>query len=328
VTLSNVAARLKGEWTFRPLEGKPSFRLRFDRWVKDQRLLGLSRLVLNNTVQDPSFQSERLAYAFAREALVPAPRAASALVYVNGELYGVYTAVEAIDKRFLRRWFVSHQGNLYEEGGQDFVRGAERSFDLETNEVLDDRSDLVALIEALDRATPRTFDEEVGRVLDVKQFVRYAALEALVGQVDGYAFRAGSPNNFRLYRDPGTGLFNFIAAGMDRAMRPPHSPVLVHPWLPRQPPYVDPTDAQGLLLKKCLAAPGCRAAYRAALMDLGSLFDAMRLGDEAQRMHQQLRPAVLADRRKELGNDYYDYAYGTLRDWIAGRTEALARKLP
>jgi hypothetical protein len=64
-------------------------------------------------------------------------------LYVNGQAYGLYANVEAEDKTFLRRWFTSDDGNLYEEGQTDFVSGAEQTFDLETNETANDRSDLI-----------------------------------------------------------------------------------------------------------------------------------------------------------------------------------------
>ena len=88
---------------------------------------------------------------------LPAPRCNSALVYVNGEFYGVYANVEAEDKTFLSRWFASNDGNLYEEGQVDFVPGAEVEFDLETNETANDRTDLMQLIAAVDSASDATF---------------------------------------------------------------------------------------------------------------------------------------------------------------------------
>ena len=100
------------------------------------------RLTLNNMVEDPSFLAERLAFHFFRAAELPAPRCNHALVYVNGTFFGLYANVEAEDKPFLRRWFGSDAGNLYEEGQVDFEPGTETAFDLETNETANDRSDL------------------------------------------------------------------------------------------------------------------------------------------------------------------------------------------
>jgi hypothetical protein len=323
LVVQGVGVRLKGEYSFRPIDEKPSFRLDFDELVKGQRFLGLERMVLNNTVQDPTFLSERFAYRLYRQAGLPAPRANSALVFVNGSYFGLYTNVEAIDEIFLARWFADTGGNLYEDGGADFVPGAETSFDLETNEALDDRTDLAGLVAALDRATPDDFVEQLGPHLDLDRFVRYAALEAAIGQQDGYAFGSGDPNNFRLYNHPATGTFTFIPSGMDRTLRPANTPALFHEWVPPVPTYGSPWEITGLLLEKCVASPQCRAAYAAALMDSAALIEASDLGGEMERAEQQIRAAVMADRRKELDDRYFDYALRTMRDYVAGRAAAL-----
>lgn len=321
--VADIGVRLKGEGSFRPVDAKPSFRIKFDEFVAKQKFRGLSRMVLNNTVQDPSFLSERLAYAVYRAAGQPAPRANSALVFVNDEYFGVYTNVEAVDKAFLRRWFANHEGNLYEETGADFVPGAESAFELETNEDANDRSGLAALNAVLARATPADFMEVVGPHLDIQRFVNFAALEALTGQEDGYSFRQRRRNNFRVYEDPASGTFAFIPSGMDRALRPQRAPTLVHDWVPAAPVYDSPWDAQGIVLQKCVAAPACRAEYAAALEQSTKLFEAMNLAAEVDRLAAQIRGAVRADRRKELDNRYFEYALGTMKSWISGRPASI-----
>ncbi|HEY8944749.1 MAG TPA: CotH kinase family protein, partial [Polyangiaceae bacterium] len=152
-TIADIGVRIKGEASLRPLTAKAALKLKFDEFVDDQSFKGLRRLTLNNMVEDPSFLAERLAYHLFRAANLPAPRCNSALVYVNGQAYGLYANVEAEDKTFLRRWFESDEGNLYEEGQVDFVTGAEQRFNLETNQTANDRSDLASLIELVESAT-------------------------------------------------------------------------------------------------------------------------------------------------------------------------------
>src|SRR5213075_2682152 len=106
--------------TFRALPGKASFKIDFNAFAADpaQTFHGLHHMKLKNEIEDPSFVAERVAYLSFRNAGLPAPRQNSAQVYVNGEYYGVYGNVEVEDKAFLRRWFASDEGNLYEEMGQ------------------------------------------------------------------------------------------------------------------------------------------------------------------------------------------------------------------
>src|SRR5262245_22319963 len=52
-TYTNVAVRLKGVGSFRPIDQKPSFSFKFNKFVPKQEFYGLSRLALNNSIQDP-----------------------------------------------------------------------------------------------------------------------------------------------------------------------------------------------------------------------------------------------------------------------------------
>jgi hypothetical protein len=325
--LVGVGVRLKGEYSFRPIDGKPSFRIKFDEFTDGQKFRGLSKLVLNNTVQDPSFLSERMAYGLFRAVGMPAPRANSALVYVNGAFYGLYTNVEAADKALLSRWFASTKGNLYEENGVDFVAGAEKTFELETNEKKNDRRDLAGLVAALERATPADFMEVMAPHVDVPRLVRYCALESLVGHEDGYCFGPGKRNNFRIYNDPTTRQFTFLPSGMDRALRPWRAPALVHAWVPPAEVYGNPFAITGLLPKKCLANAACGKLYAEALAELTAAFEAADLPGQIERATQVIRAAVTADGRKELDSRYFDYALQTMRDYVQGRPASIRAAL-
>src|SRR5690606_38689255 len=130
--LPNIGVRLKGNYgSFRTLDQKAAFLLDFNRYSDDQKLVGLTKLSVNNMVQDCSMQREILGYALLRDAGVPAPRAGYVVVRVNGELYGLYTAVESSDNNvFLDHWFGGHGGNLYEGAyGSDIITELIPSFD-------------------------------------------------------------------------------------------------------------------------------------------------------------------------------------------------------
>jgi len=326
--LASIGVRLKGEASFREIGDKPAFRLKLDELVSGQRLLGLKRLTLNNDVQDPSSLSQSLVYRSFRAAGLPAPRCNHALVYVNGEYYGLYSNVETEDKTFLERWFSSSDGNLYEEGGSDLVAGAASAFELETNEAQNDRSDLEALIGALERASESDFSETVAEELDLAHYLRFAALEALAGGEDGYSYALGPPNNFRLYRDPGTDRFVFLSWGLDRALRPRFDPGLVHEWVPALGRYRSPWDTHSVVLSGCLASPDCRRAYTARLHEAADLFEELDLAGQARREIALIDEAGRADLRKPSDDEYVGYARQLLLDYLAERPAALRAELP
>ena len=68
VTFTNVGVRLKGVGSFRPIDQKPSLSFKFNKFVAKQEFYGLSRIALNNSVQDASFLHEHLAYEVFRRA--------------------------------------------------------------------------------------------------------------------------------------------------------------------------------------------------------------------------------------------------------------------
>lgn len=326
--LSDVGIRLKGEYSFRDMDGKPGFKIKFDKFTKGQRFRGLKRLTLNNNVQDPSFLSQPLSYELFREANLPAPRANSALVYVNGEYYGVYSNVETEDKVFLSRWFASNDGNLYEEGEVDFLPGNASVFDLETNEETNDRSGLEALIRAIDESTPETFYEKVGAELDMPQYLHYVAIEAIVGGWDGYSYGVGSRNNFRIYRDPSTDKFVFLPWGLDRGLRPRLDPQQFHDWLGEvEVSNQSVWEAHGILLEKCIASPRCKSEFITTLWEMTTLFESLEMSDKALTSFGRIADAGYADPRKEEDNEYLDYALELLIGYVETRPTAIREEL-
>src|SRR5688572_26419998 len=71
---TNVGIRLKGMGSFRPVFEKPSFAVKFDEFVEDQEYSGLTKLMLNNSVQDQTYMVEALGTQLFRDAGLPAAR--------------------------------------------------------------------------------------------------------------------------------------------------------------------------------------------------------------------------------------------------------------
>lgn len=330
LTIPNIGLRIKGEGSFRRLDQKAPFKLKFDEFIDDQTFLGLKRLTLHNMVEDPSFVAERLAYDFFRHAGLPAPRCNSALVYVNGAFYGVYANVEAEDKTFLSRWFASNDGNLYEEGQVDFVAGAESKFDLETNETANDRTDLARLIAAIRTAQDATFLDDIGGSLNTEQFLRFTAAEAAVNQWDMYGYTVFYPNNFRIYDDPKDGKFVFLPWGMDMSMKPfrdSNKPHIALFELARRGDNANGRISAGLILQRCLESSSCIAAYRRAVDAILAAYESSDLEARAQRYREQIAAQVAADPRKEYTEQAFERGFASLLQTIRGRPGALRADL-
>ena len=192
---------------------KPSLKIRFDKYVDGQRLAALSRMTLNNMLQDPSLINACLGYAVMAKAGLPAPRCNFARVFVNEVDLGIYAHVDSIKKPFLARHFESDEGNLYEATLSDFRPTFRGTWEKKTNKLADDWSDLDAAVTAL-TATDEDLMGALDAIFDLDAFYTFWATEVLIGHWDGYA---GNLNNTYLYADPSDGRFRFIPWGVDSA---------------------------------------------------------------------------------------------------------------
>jgi spore coat protein CotH len=329
-TLADVAVRIKGEASQRTITQKAAFKIKTDEFVGGQTLLGLKRVTLNNMAQDPTFLAERLAYHVYRAAGLPAPRCNSALVYVNDDFYGVYANVESEDKTFLHRYFSNATGNLYEDAQVDFEPGNEATFTLQTNETVNDRSDLQAFTAAIAAAKDESFLADMDATLDTAHFLKWTAVEGAVNQWDEYSYTYFEPNNFRLYHDPASGKFTFLPWGMDLAMKPFVDGSLAFIPLFQVPIYENKPgnrEAGGLVFKRCLASPGCKSKYAQVLAQIADLYDAQKLDELAAQYYAQIKDHVYEDWRKEYSNQEFETAYQALLGTIRGRTAAMRSDL-
>src|SRR3954468_16457710 len=180
---TNVAIHLKGSFSFQPLDAKPSLTLNFDKFAAGQRFHGLSKIHLNNSVQDDSYLCEQLGRELFQAQGVPSPRAGHALVRLNGRELGVFVMIEGANKQFVKRNFASTQGNLYDGGSGGEITS---KLKVDSGEDPEDRSDLKKLAQAAREPDPTKRLERLGKVLNLDQFISFAATEAFLVHWDGY----------------------------------------------------------------------------------------------------------------------------------------------
>jgi hypothetical protein len=309
-----VGLKLKGEGSFRNLDGKAAFRIKVDKYHDGQRLHGLSDFTLNNMAQDPSLVGERLAYRVFRELGVPASRANHARVYVNDVYFGVYANIETPNEEFLARWFEDPTRNLYEENETNFDRpdGA-ASLDLETNKNQpDDRERLIALQEACTHSDL----ERARQLVDWPEFLMFSALEAAVNQVDGYSYAQSGPNNHLIY-DSEHGIV-FIPWGLDWALSAvgtQDGSLFVDPF------WVRPTH--GVLIRMCLADADCTNEYKAVIEQVAARWDELELEARMDEALAQIADAFAEDTRRNTTDQHVQERQDVRRKVIRGRADAL-----
>ena len=121
-TFYQVGIRPKGNTSLSAIVNDPdtdrySFKLEFDHYVDGQTCWGLDKLVLNNNYADATNMKEALVYDMYRYLGADASLYNYAEISVNGEYWGVYLALEAVEDSFLLRNYGAESGALYKPEG-------------------------------------------------------------------------------------------------------------------------------------------------------------------------------------------------------------------
>ena len=240
-----AGVKLKGAaGSFREYDDRPALTVRLDKFEGEAELYGLTKFHLNNSVQDESFLSEWIGSHVFRAAGVPATRVAHAFVRINERDLGLYVLKEGFDDTFLARWYEAPCGNL-DEGG--FCQDIDAELERDAGSGPKGGRDLRALAEACSHVDLLQRWPAIEQALDVPKFVRFMALEMLLGHWDGYT---GNSNNYRLYIAR-KGRAEFLPHGMDQLLGDPWASTLDMPW--------------SLVAGSVMRRPEWRALYRAEL---------------------------------------------------------------
>jgi len=210
---------------------KRSWRIILDAAGPDNRLAGMRRVNLKAMWNDPSQMREALAWRLFALADVPAPRHTYAKFAFGSTYRGLFNVIEQVDRRFLKdRFGENHLGNLYKTGCRDigcatldyrtgpdgddsgrqyYVPGAaEHTYRLKTNadnpqaNTYDDLACFIRTINGVglpggrERFDTDAFRESVDGIMDAESFLRWAALNMLLGSWDNYY---ATPSNYYLY---------------------------------------------------------------------------------------------------------------------------------
>ncbi len=270
---TNVALHLKGSvGSFRPVDDKPGFTLHFDKSAKGQRFHGLQKISLNNSVQDPSYITDKLCSELFEKAGVPSPRAGHAKVGLNGRPLGLYVLTEGWNKQFLKRHFKNTKGNLYDGG---FVQDINGPMLVNSGENPDDHSDLKALIAACRERDLTNRLIRLEKVLDLERFITFIVMDALVWNWDGYGMNR---NNYRLFHDLGSDRFVFFPHGMDQMFWNPEGPIM--------------PGMKAMVARSVMQIPECRRRYldRAAQL-MATICQAQILTNRVDAIARKLAPA-------------------------------------
>lgn len=227
----NVAIRAKGNTSLTNVaqygNNRYSFKLEFDHYDDTNTYYGLDKLSLNNIIQDNTYMKDYLVYTLMRENGVDAPLCSFVYITVNGEDWGLYLAVEAIEDSFLSRTYGSStDGELYKPdsmsmGGGKGMGGNVASsesgwgssdvkliytddeyssysniFENAKSDLTDsDKDRLIASLKTLNEGT------DIESVVDVEEVIKYFVVHNFVCNFDSYT--GSMIHNYYLYEEDG-----------------------------------------------------------------------------------------------------------------------------
>lgn len=292
VTIENVGVRFKGNSTLKSVaktdSERYSFRIKFDKYVDGQNLMGLDELCLNNNHGDPSYMREYLCYEGLRAIGEAVPMTSYTNVSVNGKLHGLYLCVEAMDDSLLERVFGDNEGNLYKADLQSTLVYQEGSaYDtLEQKNGKDtSREDIKGLVQVLN-AMPTGEKGEIESVLDVNSALRYFAANTAFGSYDSYS--GGRAQNYYLCQN--NGVFTVLPWDYNVTFSGDSIGVPID-----KPVYGSGTE-QRPMITNLLAVPEYRERYYGYLRELAVWMDGLEA--RTQELADILRPHVEVDPTK------------------------------
>ena len=322
ISFSNIGLRLKGNsslvnsWSS-GVEKLP-FRLNADGLedqipdARDQTFFGFPNLNLTNNSQDASFLRARVVGDLFREAGVAAARTAYVRVFMDrgsGSRYlGLYTLVEVPDTPMLAAQFGSDDGNLYKPNGTGarWTRFIAESFPKKTNQRDEDWTDVQDAIAVLNepRTSPAAWRARLEARLDVTAFLRWLALNTIVGNTDTYG--GFSPHNYWVYGSPRhrDRLF-FIPWDHDLALNAGGPGATQGAGNTGLDLFHDRVDASWPLIRFLMDDPVYRAAYRGYVEEfLRTTFEPSRVTARLQKESALITPYVIGAEGEQAGSTF------------------------
>lgn len=159
----NVAIRAKGNTSLTQVASygndRYSFKIEFDHYDSTNTYYGLDKLCLNNIIQDNTYMKDYLCYQMMRQMNVASPLCSYAYLTVNGEDWGLYLAVEAVEESFLQRNYGKDYGEVYKPDSMKMGGGRGNGKDFDMDEAFGN-SKVGEFLQDNDIELPEDFDAE------------------------------------------------------------------------------------------------------------------------------------------------------------------------
>lgn len=311
VAVGPVAVRKKG-FVGSLSPDRPSLKIKLNKYDKEKNFAGLESLTLNNNRQDPSRLNQVIGYGLFRKAGLPASRCNLAVVTVNGKSLGVYSNVESVDNRFFQQRYPKSEGTLWEGTACDFDPDGLARFEKKFGS--NDATNKLATVVAALRLPDAEVLDALAKVIDIDTFLRFWAMEVLIGHWDGYA---SNRNNYFVYYNALAQRLLFVPWGVDQLAEDNN-------FFWGDPSFMPPKSvkAASAVTRRLYQLPQMRERYFATMRSL--LKDAWN-EDELHKQFASLKELIKDEKSKP--GDYDGQRHASLESFVAKRRADIEKEM-
>ncbi len=313
---SEVGVRFKGQTSYSQNLNSPkkSFNITLDWADPDQDIEGYETLNLNNCFQDPSFMREVL-YLHQSRKHTQSLKGNYVQLYINGEYWGPYPNVQALDGKFTKEWFMSNDGTRWRAlktigggggpggGGTGGPFGTgycslnwlgsdsteyKKFYTLKKANKTNPWEDLIRVCNKLNNTPLAQLEDTIKNYMDLDRTLWFLATEIAFADDDGYVFKGGM--DYYLYWEPETG--RIVPLEYD-------GNTILEPMNANWGAFYNQNDTRYPLLNRLLAVPTIRQRYLAHLRTI--MQDALgqtEIDGQIDAYFDMIDPYVAADTKK------------------------------
>ena len=343
VTIQRVGVRFKGNSSANPQQKhKRSYLIKFSKYEKQQRFLGMERISMDNGVQFGSLFSEPIITEILADLGQDIHRCNYAKLFLNDQYQGVYVNAERIDASFIDRHFSGRTGGLWKNdtggpGGElrhigDNPERYRKAFEPKNKEAetQEELQELVSLIRRINRAPKEEFAEMLDQSMHVDTFLKTTAALLLAGAFD--QLTGWGPHNYYLYHDVSAGKWHYLPWDLDVGFcEVAFGRVYVlEDWDAAWPV---PAGVGNPLLERVIRNPSLLARYRELAQEiLETHFEPTRLGKVVDSKYALIRDDLKTDpfpsQRATVPTDgNYDDIVASMKQFIRKRYQSAKSQL-
>ncbi len=328
-TYANVGVRFKGQTSYqRVTTQKKSFNITLDYQNDTQDIKGYETLNLNNSFEDNSYMRE-VFYENITRPFCPSLKANYVHLYINGQDWGLYPNVQALDGTYEKEWFLSNEGTRWRcersSGGGgaggfgagtstlnylgDDTTSYKPNYTLKYTSLDNPWNDLVRVTKVLNTIPLDQLEDTLNKVLDIDRALWFLAKEIMFGDDDSYINKGGM-DYYAIYQKDVERLIpleydaNSVMSGQTSS------------WSI----FLKENDTKFPLANRLFKVPSLRQRYLAHFRTMFNIaMDSSYFTNTINQIYSQIDSLVQTDPIKLMSYSAFQNEKNTLLNWMKNR---------